>query len=163
MPASRCGRGRHHVTTGEGRTRRRQLILGRSQLDHAHRPAEHGHRRGEEPVVGPDEIPVLDLDRDTAPLAADTGIDDRQHDPLRQVLHGAHERERAGAHVERRDVMGDVDDPRRGRDVEDHGVADAHELVRPSVIRQERDERRTISHPPTLFLPTLGLSQPACV
>jgi hypothetical protein len=40
--------------------------------------------------------------------------------------------------------VGDVEDPHRGRDVEDHGVADADELVGAAVIRQERDERRSI-------------------
>ena len=52
------------------------------------RPAEHRDGRGEQPVVGADEVAVLDLDRDAAPGGADAGIDDREHDAGRQVLHG---------------------------------------------------------------------------
>ena len=57
------------------------------------RPAEHRDRGREQPVVGADERGVLDLDRDAAPVGADAGVDDREHDALGQVLDRPHERE----------------------------------------------------------------------
>ena len=125
---------------------RGQPILRRRDLDDPARPAEHRDRRREQPVVGPDEHGVLDLDRDATPVGADPGIDDREHDTLGQVLDRPHERQRARPHVERRDVVGDVDDPQLGSDVEHHRVAHAHELVGPPVVGEERDERRASRH-----------------
>ena len=111
------------------------------------RPAEHGDGRREQAVVGADEEAALDLDRDAAPVGADAGIDDREHDAVGQVLHRPHQRERTGPDVERRDVVGDVDDPQVGRHVEHHRVAHADELVDPAVVGEERDERRAIRPP----------------
>ena len=105
-------------------------------------PAEHRDRRGEQAVVGADEDPALDLGRDAAAVGADSRVDDREHDAVRQVLHGPHEGERPGPDVEGRDLVGDVDDAQLGNEVEHHGVAHAHELVGPPVVGQERDEGR---------------------
>ena len=48
------------------------------------------------------------------------GIDDREHDARRHVPDAAGERERSGANVERRDLVGEIDDADVRRDVADH-------------------------------------------
>jgi hypothetical protein len=116
-----------------------------------HDPAgttEHRDGRRQQPVVGPDEQPALHLDRDATPIGADPRVDDRQHHAVGEVLDRAHERERAGPHVERRDVVGHVDDAQVRDHVEHHRMADTDELVGPAVVGQERHERRT--HRPTV-------------
>ena len=91
------GRGRHDVaarrTSGPAPRSWYSRIL---EGDDPHGPAEHRDGRREQAVVGADEEPALDLDRDAAPLGADAGIDDREDDPVGQVLHRPHQRERAG-------------------------------------------------------------------
>ena len=57
-------------------------------------PAEQRHRRCQQAVVGPDEHAVGDLDHDAAPVRPDAGIDDREHETLREVLDGPGEGER---------------------------------------------------------------------
>ena len=49
----------------------------------------------------------------------------------------AGQREPAGAHVERRDVVGEVDDADVRRDVADHRLHDADELVGEPVVGEE--------------------------
>ena len=98
-----------NVGPGDG-----ELVLGVLERDDPAGSAEHRDRRREQPVVGTDEEPAFDLDRDAPPLGADARIDDCEHHAVGQVLHRPHERERPGAHVERGDVVGDVDDPQIG-------------------------------------------------
>ena len=87
---------------GERRARRGQLVLRVLERDDPLGAAEHRDGGREQPVVGADEHAVLHLDGDAPPLGSDAGIDDREHEPLGQVLHRPDERERTGAHVERR-------------------------------------------------------------
>ena len=72
--------------------------------------------------------------------------------------------------VEGGDVVGDVDDPQIGRDVEHDRVTHADELVDAAVVGEERDERRTIGHQergryraqfpdPVRVLPRLGVAR----
>ena len=67
------------------------------------------------PLSGPTKRGRLALDGDEAPVGADARVDDREHDgALGEVLHRAHEGERAGAHVVRRQLVGEVDDRESG-------------------------------------------------
>ena len=81
--------------------------------------------------------------RQRAAVGTDARVHDRQHDPRRQELHGARERERPGEHVVAGDRVVDVDHPGLGAAAGDHTVADADELVLVAVVGEEADE-----HPP---------------
>ena len=123
------------------------MVVLVGERDGASGAADHRDRRREQPVVRTEEDAGLRLDRDRPPVGADSGVDDREHDPFGQVLHRAHERECAGPDVVRRDVVGDVDDRELGREAEHHCLADADELVGVPVVGQERHNvRRVIGH-----------------
>ncbi len=130
-----------------------ELVLGVRQLDRAFGTAGHRHGRCQETVVGSDHHAgtARDLDRDGTAVGADARIDDREHDARRHVPDASGERECSGANVVRRDLMGEVDDADVRRDVADHGLHDADELVAVAVVGQERHgvvapRRRTVRH-----------------
>ena len=89
---------------------------------------------------------MLDLDRDATAVGADARIDDREHHALGEVLHRPDERESTGADVERRHVVGDVDDPEMRGDIEHDGVTHADELVSTPVVREKRNEAEPGRH-----------------
>src|SRR5690606_21395206 len=93
------------------------------------------------PVVGADQHrgAVRDLDRHPAPVGADARVHHGEDHPGAQVLHRPGQGQPAGAHVEGRDVVGDVDDGDLGAELPDHRVDDADELVRAPVVGEERD------------------------
>ena len=135
------GRGRgEDVASRERRAGRLELVLGVRQLDRAFGTAGHRHRRCQETVVGSDHHAGTagDLDRDRTAVGADARIDDREHDTRWHVADAPRERECSGANVVRRDLMGEVDDFDVWRDVADHGLHDADELVAIAVVGQER-------------------------
>ena len=53
--------------------------------------ADHGHRRCEQSVVGPDQdrLTITDLDRHRAPIGTDAGVDDREEHSRAEVLDAA--------------------------------------------------------------------------
>ena len=67
-----------------------ELVVGVGQLDRSGRAADHADRRGQQPVVRPDEDrgAVAHLDRHRSAVGADPGIDDGEHHARRQVLRG---------------------------------------------------------------------------
>ncbi len=73
-----------------------------------------------------------------ASVGADAGIDDREHDARWHVPDAPGERERSTADVERRDLVGEIDDADVRCDVADHRLHDADELVAIAVVGQER-------------------------
>ena len=139
-------RGRHDVATGERRPRRGQLVLRVLERDDPLGAAQHRDGGREEPVVGTDEHAVLHLDGDAPSLGSDPGIDDREHEPFGEVLHRSRERERTGAHVERCNVVRDVEHAQLRCEVGHHRVADTDELVTAPVVGEKRDEVGTRSH-----------------
>ena len=70
---------------------------------------------------------------------ADARIDDRQHDAARHVRDAPRQRERTGADVERRDLVGEVDDGDVRCEVTDDRLDHADELVGGAVVGEERD------------------------
>ena len=90
---------------------RRRWYVGVGELDGPLGAAGHRRGRRQQPVVRPDQHPLAPghLDRDGAPLGADARVDHGEHDAARQVLDGAHQRQRAGPHVVGRDLVGEVD------------------------------------------------------
>ena len=125
------GRRREHVAAVEGRSRGVQPVLGVGQLDRPCRAADHADGGCQQTVVRADEHrrAVADLDRHGPARRSDPGIDHGQHDAGRQVLRAASEGQPAGPDVMGRDLVADVDDERRGRDLTDHRLHDADELV----------------------------------
>ena len=105
------------------------------------RAAGHRDRWGEQSVVGTDEhaFAVGDFDGDRLACAADPRIDDAEHDAAREVRDASGQRQAAGAHVERCDLVGEVDDAGVRSDVVDDCFDDADELVDEAVVGQERD------------------------
>src|SRR5262249_60446120 len=84
------GGGRQDVASGEGRARRREVVLGIGEGHDPLRTAEDGDGRREEPVVGPEEGSLLDLYRHEASVGADAGVHDTQDDAaVREVLGGS--------------------------------------------------------------------------
>jgi hypothetical protein len=84
---------------------------------------------------------VLAVDRHETPVGPHAGIDDGEHDRrLREVLDRADERERAGADVVGWQLVREIDDRRAGCLGDDDALADADELVREAVVREERDD-----------------------
>jgi hypothetical protein len=136
----RGGHGGEDVAAVE-RPRDRLKALGRlADVDRFARPREAlggGHQKA---VVGADEQTVL-LDRaqrDGAPAARSGGADARTDDgevhARRQVGQRGSQQDRPGAHIVRRDHMGEVDDPRLRAAPRDHAVAHADELVVVAVV-----------------------------
>ncbi len=101
----------------------------------------HRHRRGQQPVVGPDEhaLAVGDLDRDRLAAAADTRVDHGEDHPTREVRNATGQRQAAGAHVERCDLVRQVDRVRMRCDVVDDRLDHTDELVDQAVVGQQRD------------------------
>jgi len=85
-------------------------------------------------VLGPE---LRNLDRQRPTRRADTGIDHRQDDAVGHVRDRPRQRQRAAAHVERTDAVGQVDDDGVRRHVPQHGLDDADELVVEPVVREE--------------------------
>ena len=137
-PPGRRGRGR-----GTSPTPARGGAGERRDVDRLDDAAEALRGQREQAVVGADEDPVLlgGAQRDRAALAADLGVDDREVHARRAVRQRAAQHERAGAHVVAGDAVGEVDDPRLGRDPRDDAVADADEVVVEAVVGQEGDDR----------------------
>ena len=136
-----ASRGGEDVTAREGRAGRREVVVGVVERHHRTGAAGHRHRRGQQPVVGPQQHAAGHFDAHQAPARADTGVDHREHDAVvGEVLHRAHEEQRAGAHVVRRDVVADVEDSDIGREPRHHGLAHADEFVSQAVVGRERDE-----------------------
>ena len=142
------GGGGEHVAAGEGGPGRGELVVGVGELDGRGGAAAHRDGAGEQPVVGADEValPVADLHGDGAPLGADAGVDDRQHHARAQVLRGAAQREAAGPHVVGGDLVGEVDDGDVRRDLADHRLHDADELVTGAVVGEEGDRVEAGGH-----------------
>ena len=90
----------------------------------------------EEAVVRADEAAALRIDdAERAPRGPDAGIHDREVDGVRREPGQAGlERERAGEHVEGRDLVGDVDDAR---------VGERRRGARPSPGRDSPTRRRS--------------------
>ena len=103
-------------------------------------PPSASAARPQQPVVGADENAIsCDAQRDRTSLAADAGIDDREMHARRAVGERRAQRQRARADVVARDAVVEIDDARARAAPRDHRVADADELVREAVVRQERD------------------------
>ena len=91
----------------------RQVISSPRDLRAA--AAVHAPRPGDQAVVGADDALLLDLDDQHAPVGADAGVDDGEvRGAGREAVDGALQRDRAAQHVLRRDLVRDVDQPRRG-------------------------------------------------
>ena len=116
------------------------MVLG--VVEH-HRPggaSHHGHRGGQQAVVGTDQDrrSVANLDRHAAATGTHPGIHHRQHDSGTHVLHAAGKSESPTTQVVGGDPVGDVDHIHaRGQSLE-NGVDHAHELVVAPVVGQER-------------------------
>ena len=111
--------------------------------DHALRSPEHRDRRGQQAVVGAEQGRPFRLDGDESSRRPDAGVDDGEHDGgLGEVLDRPHQRERTGAHVVGRKLVGEVDDRQVGGDAEHDALAHADELVPEPVVRQESDRER---------------------
>ena len=129
------------VAAGERGPVRLQVVLLVGQHHGPPGAARHRHRRRQQTVVGPDEhaLAVGDLDRDRLATAADARVDDGEDDTARDVGDAAGQRQAAGAHVERGDVVGQVDRLGVRSDVADDRLDDADELVDQAVVGQQRD------------------------
>ena len=92
------------------------------------------------PVVRADEDspPAGDGDRDRTATRADSRVDDGEHDTLRDVRDAAGEGERAGPHVERRNLVGEIEHRYVRGDVGDDTLNDTDELVTDSVVGKKR-------------------------
>ena len=135
------GRRSEDVAPGERGARRARAGRRRwSSSTARRRAAGDGDRRGEQPVVGADEDAgaVGHLDGDGPAGGADAGIDDREHDALGNVGDGPGERQGAGAHVVGADAVGEVDRRDVRREVADHRLDDADELVVEAVVGEQR-------------------------
>ena len=101
--------------------------------------------RCEQPVVGTEEDAgtIGHLDADQATITPGTGIDARDHHAFGEIRNGARQRQRRGAHVERRDVVRQIDD----RDVRsllaDDGLHHADVFGTEPEVRQERHRRES--------------------
>ncbi len=84
------GHGPEDVAPVEGRPRRGHVVGGIVQNHRTGGATDHGHRRREETVVGPDQyrLAVTDFDGDSPAIGADTGIDDGDDHTGNQVLAG---------------------------------------------------------------------------
>ena len=111
------------------------------QHEGALRPSRHRRRRREQAVVGPHEhtVAACHLDGDGPARRTDARVHHGDDDTRRHVLDRAGERERTPAHVERRHTVGDVGDAHVRRDVDDHALQHADELVVESVVGEQRD------------------------
>ena len=129
-----------HVAAVEGGGDRLEPPGRGGDLDRGSNPAEPLRGREQQPVVRPDEQPLVlgRLDRDRPPRAADLGVDDGEMDAARRVRQRTGQRQRALDHAVARDPVREVDDADLGRLPGDHGVDDADELVGRAVVRQER-------------------------
>ena len=129
--------GREDVAPGERGARRLELVARVGQLDGPFGAAGDGDGRRQQAVVRPDEDPGAagDLDGDGPAGGPHTRIDDGDHHALGDVGDGAGQRQRTAADVERPDAVGEVD--RRGvrREVTEHRLDDADELVLPARSR----------------------------
>ena len=120
------------------------------------------------PLSGPSSTPPATSTPTRRRSVPTPGSTTATHDAVvGEVLHRAHEQQRAGAHVVRRDVVADVEDPDVGREPEHHGLADADELVGEAVVGRERDEHavtlRAARRSPSARRPRSGrFSRPAC-
>ena len=134
-------RGRHDVAAGERRARRRQLVLLVLERRRSGRgPPSIATAGASRPLSGPTSTPCSTstaMQRRSVPTPGSTTA---STSPSGRYCTARRERERAGPHVERRNVVGDVDDAQLRRDVEHHRVADADELVGAPVVGEERDE-----------------------
>ena len=142
------GPGREDVAAGEGGARRGEVELGVGEPHGALGTAGHGDRRGEQAVVGADQhaLAAGHLDGHARRAGPHAGVDDGEHDARRHVPDAAGEGERAGAHVVRRDVVGEVDDPCVRREVADDGLHDADGLVGGAEVAEERDRVEAAAH-----------------
>ena len=105
------------------------------------------------PLSGPTSTPAPPATSIASAAArrADAGIDDGEHDALGDVRDRPGERQRAAAHVERADAVGQVDDRDVRRHVADDRLDDADELVVEAVVGEERHRvvRRPIAAEPS--------------
>src|SRR5207248_1021863 len=84
----------------EGRAGRGELVLEVVERDHRTGAARHGHRRGEEAIVGAEQHSARDFYAHQTAVGADAGVDHGdQHAVVREVLHRPHEQQGAGAYV----------------------------------------------------------------
>ena len=110
-----------------------------------HRRLGRRLRRGhEQPVVGPDEPQrraggLGDLQSDAASIGADARIDDAEHHSGPEVRHRPHQGVTPRPDVERRHVMGQVDDGRPGCTRRNDRVHHAGELVLGAEVGEEED------------------------
>ncbi len=79
------------------------------------------------------------LDADAPACGADAWVDDGEHDAGAEVWYGPHQSVAPGPDVERRYVVGEVDDHGARGTRRDHGVDDADELVRCAEVGEEED------------------------
>ena len=135
------GGGPEDVAPGERRSGRLELELGVVEHDRTPRPAGHGHRRRQQPVVGSQQhaLAVADLDRHRPAVGADARVDDGQHDTAGHVLDGPGQGQRGAPHVVGGDVVGEIDHRHVTGDVTDHRLHDADELVTDTEVGQEGD------------------------
>ena len=136
-----AGGGCEHVTAGERRAGRGELVVGVVERDHRPGATGHRHRRGEQAVVGAEQHAAGHLHADQAAAGAHARVDDRDdHAVVGQVLHRPHQHERARPHVVGRDLVADVEDAHVGREAEHDRLAHPDELVGVAVVGRERDQ-----------------------
>ena len=142
FPPTVAGGGSEHVASGEGGPGRGEPVVGVVERDHRTGPTGHGHRRGEQTVVGTEEHAPGHLYAHQTAAGADARVDDRQVHARSAERQRTAQDEGSGPDVVAVEAVGEVDDPRLGRDSRDHRAADPGELVARAVVRQEGDRSR---------------------
>ena len=109
-----------------------------------------GERDGgsEEPVVRADQhaFALCHLDGDGDSVGRDAGVDHRHDDAARDIRDAPRERQAAGPHVERRDVVREVDRDDVRCDVSDHRLENTDELVGQPVVGEKRHRVVATTH-----------------
>ena len=125
--------GGRHLRPPEGRVRERvDARVGVAVQD-----------RREDAVVGADEQVGPGRDREAAPVRPDAGVHHRdEHGPGRERRVRGGEGERGALDVAGRDLVGDVDDLRRGRDPEDRALHRPDVVVAGAEVGEEGEDRR---------------------
>ena len=110
--------------------------------------AELAEHAGEYAVVGTDEhtSATAHLDRHRVAQRAHARVDHAEHHALRHVGDGPGERQAARPDVERRDLVGEVDDQRVRRQVAQHRLHHADELVARAEVGEERHRVVSAAH-----------------
>src|ERR1700738_1360702 len=136
------GDGCEDISTGERRPWCGQVVVRVRELNSTGRSADHGYCGRQETVVGTnkDRLAALaDFHRYGSAAGRHPWVDDGEHDPGRQVLHGPNQGQTAGPDVVWWHFVADVDHGDMRGNAADHRVDHADKLIGQPVVRKEGD------------------------